>query len=66
MTGLTTDPNMADPDGFYSRLIEIVQSLSTDEALAYSARLTYLLANQIGDADVLAEALEAARKQPRC
>lgn len=62
MADLKTDPNMTDPDGFYSRLIEIVQHMPAEEALAYSARLTMLLANQVGDQAVLAEALEAARK----
>lgn len=62
MTVLRTDPNMADPDGFYSRLIEIVQHMPPEEALAYTARLTMLLANQVGDPEVLSEALEAARK----
>lgn len=62
MSTLNIDPNMADPDGFYSRLIEIVQQMPAEEALAYTARLTYLLANQIGDPIILSEALEAARK----
>lgn len=62
MTVLETNPNMADPDGFYSRLIEIVQHMPAEEALAYTARLTFLLSNQVGDPQVLAEALEAARK----
>ena len=62
MSSLKTDPNMADPDGFYSRLIENVQHMPAEEALAYTARLTFLLANQIGDGQVLTEALEAARK----
>ncbi|WP_417518189.1 DUF2783 domain-containing protein [Minwuia sp.] len=61
MSLLNTDPNIADPDGFYQQLIETVQHLSPEAAFAYSARLNLILANQIGDNEVLAQALRAAR-----
>ncbi len=58
---LTTDPNIPDPDGFYARLIACHEGLSEAESAAVNARLILILANQIGDADMLAQALEMAR-----
>ena len=62
MTSLNTDPNIADPDGFYTALIEAHDGLDDDESAALNARLVLLLANQVGDRAVLAEALAAARR----
>ncbi|MDF1735429.1 MAG: DUF2783 domain-containing protein [Minwuia sp.] len=62
MSGLKHEPGISDPDGFYQELIDAVQRLSTEDALAFSARLNLLLANHIGDRTVLREAIEAARK----
>jgi len=62
MSGLKHEPGIIDPDGFYQELIDAVQRLSPDDALAFSARLNLLLANHIGDRTVLREAIEAARK----
>lgn len=55
------EPNLNDPDGFYSALIAAHESLSKAESDAFNARLILILANQIGDRAVLDEALEAAR-----
>ncbi|WP_281019688.1 MULTISPECIES: DUF2783 domain-containing protein [unclassified Minwuia] len=62
MSSLKHEPCISDPDGFYQELIDAVQRLSPDDALAFSARLNLLLANHIGDRTVLREAIEAARK----
>ncbi|MDF1719619.1 MAG: DUF2783 domain-containing protein [Minwuia sp.] len=62
MSGLRHDPNIADPDGFYQELIDAVQRLSSDDALAFSARLNLLLANHVGDRTVVREAIAAARQ----
>lgn len=59
---LKIDPNIPDPDGFYQDLIEAVQGLDRDAALAFAARLSLLLANQVGDRAVLGAAIAAARK----
>jgi hypothetical protein len=59
---LTRDPNIADPDGLYAAILEAHAGLSEAESAALNARLVLLLANHIGDAAVLAEALAAARK----
>ena len=58
---LNTDPNIADPDGFYAELLAVHEGLSEEESMALNARLVLLLANHVGDRAVLAEALAAAR-----
>jgi hypothetical protein len=59
---LIRDPNIADPDGAYTALIEAHAGLTEAESLALSARLILLLANHIGDVAVLREAVATARK----
>lgn len=58
---LTLDPNITDPDGFYEKLLKAHEGLSDEESEALNARLILILANQIGDANTLTEALEAAK-----
>ena len=58
---LNTAPNIPDPDGFYADLIGAHEGLSDDESTALNARLVLLLANHIGDRDVIQEALTAAK-----
>ncbi|MEM7597122.1 MAG: DUF2783 domain-containing protein [Pseudomonadota bacterium] len=58
---LTLDPNIADPDGFYDDLLAAHDGLSDAESEALNARLILVLANHIGDRDILREALEAAK-----
>ena len=57
---LNTDPNIHDPDGFYAELIDAHDGLTDDGSHAFNARLVLLLANHIGDRDVLSDALKAA------
>jgi hypothetical protein len=59
---LKREPNMADPDGLYAVIIDSHIGLGEAESAALNARLVLLLANHIGDAAVLAEALAVARK----
>lgn len=61
MTGLVTAPNIPDPDGFYAELIGTHDGLADDESVALNARLVLILANHIGDREVLSQALAAAR-----
>lgn len=61
MTELNIEPNIADPDGFYARLLEAHAGLTEAETHALNARLVLLLANHIGDRDVLDQALAAAK-----
>ena len=58
---LTLTPNIPDPDGFYETLINAHEGLTKDESDALNARLILILANHIGDREVLAAALKAAR-----
>jgi len=48
-------------DEFYERLIAAHQGLSERQSGALNARLILLLANQIGDRTIVAQALAAAR-----
>jgi hypothetical protein len=58
---LKRDPNVADPDGLYAAIIDAHADLSEAESVALNARLVLLLANHIGDAATLREALAIAR-----
>lgn len=58
---LTTTPNLAQPDEFYQALIEVHAGLDRAQSEALNARLILLLANHVGAADVLTQALQAAR-----
>ena len=58
---LITEPNLDAPDDFYEALIEAHRELSAADSHALNARLVLLLANHIGDLDVLKQALQAAR-----
>lgn len=61
MAALTTTPNITDPDGFYADLLALHGGLGRDASEALNARLVLVLANHIGDRQVLAEALQAAK-----
>ena len=61
MSGLNLDPNIAQPDDFYEALIELHRDLTPEQSAKVNAKLILLLANHIGDAQVLEEAMAAAR-----
>jgi hypothetical protein len=62
---LNTEPNIARPDDFYQDLIDLHRDLSEEQSRQLNARLILLLANHIGDMDVLSEALrEAVAEEP--
>lgn len=58
---MKTAPNLQDADGFYEQLLDAHQGLSREQSELLNARLVLLLANQVGDARVLAECVAAAR-----
>jgi hypothetical protein len=62
---LTIEPNLESADSFYEALIEIHRDLDEPQSHALNARLVLLLANHIGRADVLQQALQAARDSAR-
>lgn len=57
---LNTQPNIPDPDGFYEELIDSQREMSDAQAQAMNARLILVLANQIGDRQILSEAIRLA------
>ncbi len=65
MALLITEPNMAAPDDFYEALIELHRGLTDAQSAQVNARLILLLANHIGDAEVLRAAMFAAVEDER-
>ena len=62
MTGkLITEPRVADPDGLYATLVEAYRGLDEAASQRLNAKLILLLANHIGDAGVIDEAIGIAR-----
>ena len=59
---LNTELNILAPDDFYQDLIELHRDLSDEQIALVNAKLILLLANHIGDAAVLREAMRAARE----
>ncbi|WP_042876867.1 DUF2783 domain-containing protein [Cupriavidus necator] len=59
---LITEPNLIHPDDFYEALIDMHRDLSDNQSQAANAQLILLLANHIGDAEVLRAAMLAARQ----
>ena len=59
---LRTEPGVANPDDFYARLIELHEGLSSEESHKVNAKVILMLANHIGDTDVLYEVLEYVKK----
>lgn len=58
---LILTPNLPDPDGFHDELLAAHEGLSKAESDALNARLILVLANHVGDREVLRAALEAAK-----
>ena len=59
---LMTASRFRDPDEAFVTLIEARRGLSEHEASELDARLVLILANHIGDIDVLREAIAFAKK----
>ncbi len=62
MSELTLSPNIAGADDFYAELLAVHEGLTKDESDALNARLILILANHVGDRDVLRAALAAAQR----
>jgi hypothetical protein len=54
--------NWTDADGFYEHLLDAHEGLSLEQSAALNAKLVLVLANQIGDATVLAQCIDIAAK----
>ena len=57
----TTEPNIASPDEFYEALIDAHRDLSIEQSHELNAKIVLLLANHVGELDVLKAVLSAAR-----
>jgi hypothetical protein len=62
MAQLRTETAFERPDDFYELLIETHRGLSDEQSAMVNAKLILLLANHIGDLDVIREALDHARQ----
>lgn len=65
MTDLILTPNILRPDDFYANLLATHDGLSKADSDALNARLILILANHIGDQNVLDQALAAAKTAGR-
>ncbi len=59
---LVTDNRFADPDAAYRLIVEAHRGLSDKESEALNARLVLILANQVGDLEMLRQAIALAKK----
>lgn len=62
---LITAPNLATSDDVYERLLRAHKGLDEQQSQALNARLILILANHIGDADVLDQAIDLAVRAGR-
>ena len=65
MSHLVLSANLEQTDDFYAALLETHEGLSETETHALNARLILILANHIGDFNVLRQALDAASKKDK-
>ena len=61
MATLITDANLPAPDDFYEELIDLHRDLTEAQSALVNAKLILLLANHVGDPQVLRAAMAAAR-----
>ena len=61
---MKTALNLQDADGFYEQLLDSHEGLTQEQSQLLNARLILLLANQVGDAKVLKDCVDAARQLP--
>jgi Protein of unknown function (DUF2783) len=62
MAQLNIEPNMTHFDAFYEALIEAHRDLTAEQSHQMNARLVLLLANHVGDMEVLQDALKRAKQ----
>ena len=60
---LSTSSNFAKPDDAFRVIVEAHRSLSEAQSADFNAALVLILANHIGDVDVLREAIALARRR---
>ena len=62
MADLDTESRFENPDAAFQLIVDAHRALDTEESAKFNARLVLLLANHIGDMDVLRQAVEAAKQ----
>jgi hypothetical protein len=60
---LSTSSNFARPDDAFRAIVEAHRGLSDEESAHLDAALVLILANHIGDLDVLREAIALAKRR---
>jgi hypothetical protein len=60
---LSTESNFADPDAAYRLIVEAHRGLSEAQSADLDAALVLVLANHIGDLDVLRQAIALGRRR---
>lgn len=60
MSELTLTPNIDNPDDFYAELLAAHEGLDKAASDALNARLVLVLANHVGDRQILSQAIAAA------
>jgi hypothetical protein len=58
---LNLSANINKPDDFYEKLIDMQRDLSEDEVQMANAKLILILANHIGDQQIIDAAIKLAR-----
>jgi hypothetical protein len=61
---LIRTPNISHPDSFYQELIDAQRDMSDEQAEMFTTKLTLILANHVGDTEVLHEAITLAKSNP--
>lgn len=62
MSKLVTTSNFQNPDDFYALLRHAHEGLSTEDSLKLNTKLLLLLANHIGDLEVIEDAIHASQE----
>lgn len=62
VVAVNVEPNLAAPDEFYEALIDAHRGLTMAQSQSLNARLILILANHVGELDILRDALGRARR----
>jgi hypothetical protein len=60
---LSTKTNFADPDAAYRLIVEAHRGISDEQSASLDAALVLILANHVGDLEVLREAIALAKRR---
>jgi hypothetical protein len=60
---LSTTTNFADPDAAYRLIVEAHRGISDEQSASLDAALVLILANHVGDLEVLREAVALAKRR---